>query len=258
MRARAAIGTITPCVLATPMGQEFAGTVIVGGQKVAIQADFGSDRVRLSGGKRGDVPYKQVEILSTAGGLLKLRIDGTLMEFQVGPNVDRLAKKIRKPATRIEKLGIKAELSVAVVGPLDKAFLTELRQAVPKFKDGLPTKAVDVLLWSVKSASDLEDAARLAGHITPTGGLWMIYRKGKRDPSEDDVLAAGRGAGLKDIKVARFSETHTALKFVVPLADRDPAEPQRGVRGIIKPKEPAPGDTEDAMGNDVEDADTDD
>lgn len=35
-----------------------------------------------------------------------------------------------------------------------------------------------------------------------------------------DVLQAGRQAGLTDTKVARFSGTHTALKFVIPLARR--------------------------------------
>lgn len=38
--------------------------------------------------------------------------------------------------------------------------------------------------------------------------------------TENDVLAAGRGASLVDVKVVRFSNTHTALKFVVPVAKR--------------------------------------
>jgi hypothetical protein len=35
-----------------------------------------------------------------------------------------------------------------------------------------------------------------------------------------DVLEAGRAAGLKDTKVARFSETHTAHRFTIPLEAR--------------------------------------
>jgi hypothetical protein len=34
------------------------------------------------------------------------------------------------------------------------------------------------------------------------------------------VMAAARDRGLVDVKVARFSETHTALKLVIPKADR--------------------------------------
>ncbi len=202
------------------MGQEYDGTVTVGGQKVKCRGDFGSDRVRLSGGKRGDVPYKQVEVVSTAKGLLKLRIDGTSLEFPVGSTVDRLANKIRSPATRLEKMGLKPGLAVAVVGPQDKSFLDELRKAGVAFRDGRPSSPQDAVVYAAKSLDDLAAIAELAGCIKPDGGLWIVYRKGKRDPSEMDVIGAGRAAGLKDIKVARFSETHTALKFVVPLAER--------------------------------------
>jgi hypothetical protein len=38
--------------------------------------------------------------------------------------------------------------------------------------------------------------------------------------TEGDVMAAGKAAGLVDVKVVRFSETHTAEKFVIPVALR--------------------------------------
>lgn len=206
--------------LTRPMGQEFEGTVTVGGQKVPCRGDFGSDRVRLSGGKRGDVPYKQVEVVSTAKGILKLRVDGTPCEFPIGANVDRLANKIRNPASRLDKLGIKAGLKVAVVGPQDKAFLDELRKVGIPFHDGRPRATVDVLVLAAKSTDDLAELGSLREHVEVDGALWVVYRRGKPDPSEMMVLDAGRGAGLKDVKVARFSETHTAIKFVRPLSER--------------------------------------
>jgi hypothetical protein len=36
------------------------------------------------------------------------------------------------------------------------------------------------------------------------------------------VLAAGKQAGLVDVKVVSFSDTHTAEKFVIPVAKRLP------------------------------------
>ena len=50
--------------------------------------------------------------------------------------------------------------------------------------------------------------------------LWIVYPKGQKAITENDVIAAGRKAGLKDVKVVAFSPTHTALKFVIPLAQR--------------------------------------
>ena len=45
---------------------------------------------------------------------------------------------------------------------------------------------------------------------------------------EMDVITGGRDAGLVDVKVARFSETLTALKFVIPLAERSAAGASTG------------------------------
>jgi hypothetical protein len=53
-----------------------------------------------------------------------------------------------------------------------------------------------------------------------SASLWIVYPKGQKHITENDVLAAGRKTGLKDVKVVGFSPTHTALKFVIPLAKR--------------------------------------
>ena len=56
--------------------------------------------------------------------------------------------------------------------------------------------------------------------MQPDAALWIIYPKGIREITENDVIAAIRAAGLKDVKVASFSATHTALKAVIPVAQR--------------------------------------
>ena len=56
--------------------------------------------------------------------------------------------------------------------------------------------------------------------LKPDGALWIVYPKGVPEIREMDVLLAGREAGLKDTKVASFSATHTALRFVIPIAKR--------------------------------------
>ena len=56
--------------------------------------------------------------------------------------------------------------------------------------------------------------------IVPNGSVWTVRRKGRKDLTEADVRAAGKAAGLVDVKVVRFSDTHTAEKFVIPVADR--------------------------------------
>ena len=52
------------------------------------------------------------------------------------------------------------------------------------------------------------------------GGVWVVAPKGGVEPREAQVLEAGRAAGLKDVKVARWSDTHTAHRFVIPVDAR--------------------------------------
>jgi hypothetical protein len=56
--------------------------------------------------------------------------------------------------------------------------------------------------------------------LKPAGALWVVRPKGRREITESDVMAAGKAAGLVDVKVVSFSDTHTAEKFVIPVAQR--------------------------------------
>ena len=61
----------------------------------------------------------------------------------------------------------------------------------------------------------------LRSRIVPNGAIWVVSRKGKAATIRDvDVMAAAKSAGLVDNKVVSFSDTHTALRLVIPRADR--------------------------------------
>lgn len=192
------------------MGTVAEGTLTVGGQKVNVKADFASDHVTFSGGRRGEVKYSKIAVLGTAKGKLRLRVDDAVMEFPLGPKVDRIAAKIRQPPTLLDKLDIGADTLVATEGVTDAT----LRHALK----GIPTGRgiVEVLLSGISSVDELEGIPNWMTRVAPGGALWVVYPKARREIRESDVLAAGRAAGLKDAKVARISETRTALKFVRP------------------------------------------
>ena len=76
---------------------------------------------------------------------------------------------------------------------------------------------------SFLGAESLKALARLkslAGAIQKAGAIWVVYPKGQKHICGVDVINAGKSFGLTDNKVCRFSETHTALRFVIPLARR--------------------------------------
>jgi len=77
--------------------------------------------------------------------------------------------------------------------------------------------------WTFLAADSKEDLAalpKISKSMQGATALWIVYPKGQKQITENDVLAAGRNCGLKDVKVVGFSPTHTALKFVIPLSDR--------------------------------------
>ncbi len=198
------------------MGTNSHGTVTVGGKKVNCEADFASDHVVFSGGRRGEVKYSKIKVLGTAGGKLRIEVDGAVMEFPLGDKVDRIANKIRKPPTLLDKLGIKEGAVGNFAGT--PAWFAKPAEAAG-LKEGFPRTPVPLLIVSVGSPDELafEEWTR---RITPDGAVWVVYRKGGHGMRELDVIQIGRESGLKDIKVARFDDSHSALKFVLPLADR--------------------------------------
>ena len=76
------------------------------------------------------------------------------------------------------------------------------------------------MIWSLDDAADLARIPALIEWIHPAGALWAVWPKGRKELNENHIREAALDAGLVDVKVARFSATHSALKLVVPKAKR--------------------------------------
>jgi hypothetical protein len=77
-----------------------------------------------------------------------------------------------------------------------------------------------VIFLAANRRDELGRLAALRGSLAPAGAVWVLRPKGDPAISEGDVMSAGKAAGLVDVKVVRFSSTHTAEKLVIPLARR--------------------------------------
>ena len=66
----------------------------------------------------------------------------------------------------------------------------------------------DLVFLSVTKKDELVELAYLAAQP-----VWVVYPKGIKAATENDILNAGRAAGFAGIKVCAFSPAHTALKF---------------------------------------------
>ena len=122
--------------------------------------------------------------------------------------------------TLIEKLGVKEGHRVSVLGAGDDHFLAMSRSAGADLSVGRRRKQSDHLFLAVESMKDLARIGGLEPSMARNGAAWVVFPKGRKDLREADVIAAGVASGLVDNKVVRFSDTHTALRFVIPLARR--------------------------------------
>jgi hypothetical protein len=120
----------------------------------------------------------------------------------------------------IDKLGVKPGQRVAVLGVEGAKFLTDLASRVPEYSRGQRISDADLIFFSAEALGDLARLKSLSKSIRKNGAIWVVYPKGQTHIREIDVINAGKSADLTDNKVCRFSDTHTALRFVIPLARR--------------------------------------
>jgi hypothetical protein len=199
------------------VGRELECTVIRAGRSVPGRALLETDELIFRGdGLRLRIPYAAVTSARAEGGVLDLDHDGETTSFELGGEAERWAHHILHPKTVIEKLGVRPGHRVAIHGLEDEAFLQDLESAGAE----RAADRADHLFVAVESRADLEALPGLIGLIARDGAVWTIRPKGRDDLTESDVRSAGRAAGLVDVKVVRFSPSHTAEKFVIPVAAR--------------------------------------
>jgi hypothetical protein len=137
-----------------------------------------------------------------------------------------LSKKSRPPErdyshrSLLDKLGVKSGQRILILEILDASFLNEIKPFDPSFAETKPDVDFDLVFLAAEAREDFKQLPRLRKFIKKNGAIWVVYPKGKQHIREIEVINAGKDANLTDNKVCSFSETHTALRFVIPLAQR--------------------------------------
>jgi hypothetical protein len=199
------------------VGRELLCTARRDGRTAAGRALLETDEVIFRGDDlRLRIAFRAVTAARAEDGVLELDHDGGTTALELGPEAARWANRILHPKTVVQKLGVRPGQRVVLRGVDDPAFLADLEAAGAVIAD----RAADHLFVAVESHADLAGLSALVPLIARDGAVWTIRRKGRADLSESDVRSAGLAAGMVDVKVVRFSETHTAEKFVIPVADR--------------------------------------
>jgi len=110
---------------------------------------------------------------------------------------------------------------VAVVDLDDRGFLSLLKERTADITTTRLKGKYDLVFMGANKPADLNRLADLKEWIEPNGGIWVVRLKGPGSPLRDtDLIGAGLAAGLVDNKIASFSDTQGAMRFVFRLRDR--------------------------------------
>ena len=103
----------------------------------------------------------------------------------------------------------------------DASFLKMLRERTSDIVMGKQRRPCDIVFMRARDGRDLARLAEIKTWIEPNGAIWVIRQKGPGSPLRDtDLIEAGLAAGLVDNKIASFSDTEGAMRFVFRLRDR--------------------------------------
>lgn len=202
------------------MGNEAVCTLRFAGKIFSGKALLETSEILFRGDTRLKIPFSSISGLQADNGELQVRTAEGLAVFELGPQADKWRQKIANPKSLVEKLGVKPGEIVSLDGKFPADFRTALKKGGAIMRRGKIDQSSNWIFLSVDSLQALRRVSPIAKTMRGSAALWIIYRKGQKSITESDVRAAGLKANLTDIKVASFSSTHTALKFVIPKSQR--------------------------------------
>lgn len=202
------------------MGLEASCKARFEGSACEGKAMLETNELLFRGGFSLRIPLREVKLVEAKRGTLTVVWPQGSAVFELGKDAQKWMLKIRYPRGRMEKLGVKEGMRVAVLGVEEPAFREELAARVTDISESRPKKQTDLIFFGVESKERLAKLKGLIAYLQPAGAIWTVYPKGQKHITQNDVMMAGKAAGLVDTKVAGFSDTHTALKWVIPVAMR--------------------------------------
>lgn len=203
------------------MGLEASCTVTWGKKSSAGTAQLESNELRFAGDFRLKIPFTAINAFEAKGDALRVTFTDGVASFALGaPQAEKWALKIRYPRGRLDKLGIKPESIVSVIGVDEPGFHDELTGRAASITRGKAARESHIIVFGAREVAALAALPALRASLVPDGGLWVVWPKGQKALREDDVRAAAKDAGLVDVKVMSFSDTLSGLKLVIPVALR--------------------------------------
>jgi hypothetical protein len=200
---------------------DHTGTVREAQGKVLLE----TDELIVRGEARIRVPRSSIERVTRRDGVVSITAPSAVVTLTLGADAAvRWQEKLEEaPKRLIDKLDVKPNAKVWLLGATDATLESELEERTTRIARGRTASGCDVVFAGVESESQLDRVDRAAAAIVDDGAIWVVHRKGVEGLADTTIFARAKALGLRYTKVARVSATHTAEKLVRPRAARGQA-----------------------------------
>ncbi len=114
------------------MGYDATGTLKFDGRTSRGIAQLEHKDLVFRGTVRLAIPLASISSATARDGTLHLEFGGKSAELTIGAAAEKWAKRITSPPSRLDKLGVKAGMTIAAIGISDEGFLTEAAERAEK------------------------------------------------------------------------------------------------------------------------------
>lgn len=202
------------------MGKELETTVRIGRATAPSRVLLETTEIIIRGTLARRVKFESISDLTARDGRLEFTSGGEPVSIELGTASEAWLESIRNPRTRVQKLGVSAEMRVCAIGPAEADALEEIAAVVGKAPGRRLAKDADVVLLFAGAVKDLARLKEVEEKLAPKGAVWVLWPKGRKDFAHEHVVSAARRAGLVQTRSMGFSETNTGLRLVRPAKKR--------------------------------------
>src|SRR6202012_4400019 len=178
------------------MGQERETTLRISKRRIEGEALLETAEIifrPVDGSKRIKFAFADIiKSVKAIDGELRFHTEEGPAVLELGPAAEKWAERILHPKSRAEKLGVKIGMQVATIGAFEADFQQELRVITKDVSEGKIAAGAELIFVALETAKDLAGVAKIAKAVKGATGLWLVYPKGRKEITENNVIGAGR------------------------------------------------------------------
>lgn len=181
-----------------------------------------TDELIVRGDARVRLPRSAIQSVTSRNGVVTVTSPAATVTLTLGAAAAvKWEKKLAEaPKAVIDKLDVKLDARVWLLGVDEKTLIAQLHERTTRVSSGRSATACDVVFAQVDGADDLARVDRAAKAIADDGAIWVVHPKGPNGVADTTIFERAKALGLTYTKVARISERLSAEKLVKPRAVR--------------------------------------